>query len=76
MEAMRRNGITQILTHDGNFTREGYTILLLRPGEKGARVAEELIETTDRPPTFFPPINYQFINGYHRNKLSVLRHPG
>ena len=28
MEAMRRNGITKILTHDGNFTREGFTILL------------------------------------------------
>ena len=28
MEAMRRNGITEILTHDGDFTREGFTILL------------------------------------------------
>ena len=28
MEAMRQEGITEILTHDGHFTREGFTILL------------------------------------------------
>jgi uncharacterized protein len=28
MEAMRQDGITQILTHDGHFTQEGFTILL------------------------------------------------
>jgi uncharacterized protein len=28
MEAMRQEGITEILTHDGHFTQEGFTILL------------------------------------------------
>jgi uncharacterized protein len=28
MEAMRQDGITEILTHDGHFTQEGFTILL------------------------------------------------
>ncbi len=28
MEAMRREGITEIMTHDNHFTQEGFTILL------------------------------------------------
>jgi predicted nucleic acid-binding protein len=28
MEAMRQDGITEILTHDAHFTQEGFTILL------------------------------------------------
>jgi len=28
MEAMRQEGISEILTHDGHFTQEGFTILL------------------------------------------------
>ena len=28
MEAMRQEGITEILTHDNHFTQEGFTILL------------------------------------------------
>jgi predicted nucleic acid-binding protein len=28
MEAMRREGITEVLTHDGHFTQEGFAILL------------------------------------------------
>jgi len=28
MEAMRQEGITDILTHDDHFTQEGFTILL------------------------------------------------
>ncbi len=28
MEAMRRQGIAEILTHDGHFTQEGFTVLL------------------------------------------------
>jgi predicted nucleic acid-binding protein len=28
MEAMRQEGITEVLTHDGHFTQEGFTILL------------------------------------------------
>ena len=28
MEAMRREGITEILTHDAHFTQEGFTVLL------------------------------------------------
>ena len=28
MEAMRAEGITEILTHDSHFTQEGFTILL------------------------------------------------
>jgi len=28
MEAMRRDGISEILTHDGHFAQEGFTILL------------------------------------------------
>ncbi len=28
MEAMRQEGITEILTHDGHFTQEGFVILL------------------------------------------------
>lgn len=28
MQAMRQEGITEILTHDGHFTQEGFTILL------------------------------------------------
>ncbi len=28
MVAMRREGITEVLTHDGHFTQEGFTILL------------------------------------------------
>jgi predicted nucleic acid-binding protein len=28
MEAMRRHGITGILTHDGHFMQEGFTVLL------------------------------------------------
>ena len=28
MEAMREEGITEILTHDGHFSQEGFTILL------------------------------------------------
>jgi uncharacterized protein len=28
MEAMRQEGITEVLTHDNHFTREGFTILL------------------------------------------------
>ena len=28
METMRREGISEILTHDGHFTQEGFTVLL------------------------------------------------
>jgi len=28
MQAMRQEGITEILTHDGHFTQEGFTVLL------------------------------------------------
>jgi uncharacterized protein len=28
MEAMRQDGITEILTHDGHFKQEGFTVLL------------------------------------------------
>ena len=28
MEAMRQDGITEVLTHDSHFTQEGFTILL------------------------------------------------
>ena len=28
MQAMRTEGLTEILTHDGHFTQEGFTILL------------------------------------------------
>ena len=28
MEAMREEGLTEVLTHDGHFTQEGFTILL------------------------------------------------
>ncbi len=28
MQAMRQEGITEILTHDGHFTQEGFSILL------------------------------------------------
>jgi len=28
MEAMRQEGISEILTHDNHFTQEGFTILL------------------------------------------------
>ncbi len=28
MEALRQEGITEILTHDNHFTQEGFTILL------------------------------------------------
>jgi uncharacterized protein len=28
METMRQEGITEVLTHDGHFTQEGFTILL------------------------------------------------